>query len=36
MSREAIEFYAKKFFPHLLLPHACACIVAILKHRRHA
>lgn len=34
MSKEAVEFYAKKFFPHLLLPHAVECIKVILNNRR--
>ena len=29
MSR--VDFFAKKFFPHLLLPHARGCVIEILK-----
>jgi hypothetical protein len=41
MSNEAIKFYAEKFFPHLLLPHAIECVRVILadfekkRHVRH-
>lgn len=34
MTSEAIEHYAKKFFPHLLLPHAIECVKEILKAER--
>lgn len=31
MSRETITFYAKKFFPHLVLSHAEECVQAIFE-----
>lgn len=31
MNDQAITYYAKKFFPHLLLAHAEQCIRAILN-----
>lgn len=31
MSKEAITFYAKKFFPHLLQTHGEKLVVELLK-----
>ena len=34
MTIEEIEFYARKYFPHLTLPCAAQCIIAILNANR--